>query len=181
MNVRTLCLAILNFGDATGYEIKKLSSEGRFSYFIDVSYGSIYPTLARMEQDGLVTCRAQSQHGKPDRKVYSITQRGRAEFVKALAVPPQPDKFKSEFLLVALSAEMTTGQVLADAIDTRLADLTAQLAMFDEALSDCDHPASRWIINYARHVKAAEIAYLQSNRRQLIELAGSSLVVDAAE
>ncbi|MEM7464992.1 MAG: PadR family transcriptional regulator, partial [Pseudomonadota bacterium] len=52
MNVRTLILAILNKQDASGYEIKKLSSEGRFSYFVDISFGSIYPTLARLEEEG---------------------------------------------------------------------------------------------------------------------------------
>ena len=60
MSVRTLCLAILNFGDATGYEIRKLSTEGKFRYFIEASFGSIYPTLARLEAEGLVTECARS-------------------------------------------------------------------------------------------------------------------------
>jgi len=46
MSVRGLCLAILSYGDATGYEIRKESTEGRFSYFDDASFGSIYPALA---------------------------------------------------------------------------------------------------------------------------------------
>ncbi|MEO1142750.1 MAG: helix-turn-helix transcriptional regulator, partial [Pseudomonadota bacterium] len=54
MNTQSLILAILNFEDASGYEIKKESSEGAFSYFVDISYGSIYPTLAKLEADGLV-------------------------------------------------------------------------------------------------------------------------------
>jgi len=37
MNARTLCLAILNFGEATGYEIRKQSIEGDFGYFVDTS------------------------------------------------------------------------------------------------------------------------------------------------
>ena len=40
MNVRTICLAILYDGDSTGYEIRKLSTEGEYSYFIDASYGA---------------------------------------------------------------------------------------------------------------------------------------------
>ena len=73
MSVRSLCLAILSFGDATGYEIRKESTEGRFSYFDDASFGSIYPALARLESEGLVTVREEPQAGKPARKVYSIT------------------------------------------------------------------------------------------------------------
>jgi hypothetical protein len=48
MNVKTLCLGILSFGEASGYEIKKKVEEGLFSHFIDASYGSIYPALTQM-------------------------------------------------------------------------------------------------------------------------------------
>ena len=65
MNVRTICLAILYDGEATGYEIRKLSVEGEYSYFIDASFGSIYPALAKLELDGLVTSRVETQEGKP--------------------------------------------------------------------------------------------------------------------
>ena len=50
MNVRTICLAILYDAEATGYEIRKLSVEGEYSYFIDASYGAIYPALAKLEE-----------------------------------------------------------------------------------------------------------------------------------
>ena len=55
MNAKTLILAILNFQESTGYEIRKMSTEGAYSYFVDISYGSIYPTLAKLEADGFVT------------------------------------------------------------------------------------------------------------------------------
>lgn len=73
MNVRTICLSILYEGESTGYEIRKLSIEGEYSYFVDASYGSIYPALAKLEQDGLVTSRVEAQAGKPAKKIYAIT------------------------------------------------------------------------------------------------------------
>ena len=45
MNVKTLCLSILYEGEATGYEIRRLCVEGECSYFIEASFGSIYPCL----------------------------------------------------------------------------------------------------------------------------------------
>ena len=56
MDVRTLCLGILSLGDATGYEIKKLVAEGSFSFFSEASYGSIYPALTKLTDEGLVSC-----------------------------------------------------------------------------------------------------------------------------
>ncbi len=88
MNVRTLCLGILTFQEATGYEIKKMVEDEAFSHFIDASYGSIYPALTKMMNEGLVSVRAEEQAGKPDKKVYSITQSGRDELATALAVDP---------------------------------------------------------------------------------------------
>ena len=52
MNIRTLCLGILSFREATGYEIKKMVEDGMFSHFIDASYGSIYPALTQMLNEG---------------------------------------------------------------------------------------------------------------------------------
>ncbi len=68
MNVRTLCLSVLYQGEATGYDIRRQCSEGKFSYFVEASYGSIYPALAKLEEDGLVTSRLEQQDGKPARK-----------------------------------------------------------------------------------------------------------------
>ena len=51
MNVRTLCLGVLSFGDATGYEIKKMAEDGLFSHFIEASFGSIYPALTKMTDE----------------------------------------------------------------------------------------------------------------------------------
>ena len=183
MNVRTLCLAILNFGDATGYEIKKMSSEGRFSYFVDVSYGSIYPTLAKMEIDGLVTCRFVAQDGKPDRKVYSITARGHRDFAYALAQPPQRDKFKSEFLLMAMCAEISGRENLALAIAARKDDIHAELATIHEALDNCSHPGIHLVARYGKAIKQASLEFLTDNEDELLALAegGQALVKQAAE
>lgn len=51
MNVRTLCLSVLYEGKATGYEIRRLCVEGESSYFIEASFGSIHPALAKLEEE----------------------------------------------------------------------------------------------------------------------------------
>ena len=73
MNVRTLCLGILSLQEASGYEIKKDVEDGLFSHFIDASFGSIYPALTQLAAEGYVTVREEEQTGKPDKKVYAIT------------------------------------------------------------------------------------------------------------
>jgi DNA-binding PadR family transcriptional regulator len=171
MNIRTLILAILNAQDASGYEIKKMSSVGKFSYFVDISYGSIYPSLARLEHESLVTCRSEVQSGKPDRKVYTITGKGRAELIQSLAQPPHPDKFKSEFLLLTMHAELAGERAIERAIDDRIRWLESELDMLEQAAANCGHPATVWTISYGRAVMRNDLTYLRENRADLIRLA----------
>ncbi|WP_349360937.1 PadR family transcriptional regulator [Stappia sp.] len=179
MSVRTLCLAILNFQDATGYEIRKLSTEGRYSYFVDASFGSIYPALARLEADGLVTVREEAQSGKPSRKIYSITDTGRAEFVRALSEPPAPDTFRSPFLLIAMCADLVGADAIRSAIDHRLAHLRAEGVKLDTISGDCDHAATGFILDYGRHCIAQDIAFLERNRNRLEQIAAGDAQTDA--
>lgn len=182
MNIQTLILGILNFGDASGYEIKKQSIEGAFRYFVDISYGSIYPTLSKLEADKLVSCRAETQSGKPDKKVYSRTDAGRTEFVRMLHQPPAFDKFKSEFLLLAMCAELTSRKTIQRAIDERIAEMEEMLAHIQDLRSECDHPATQWITNYGLHIKSADLEFLRNNRDSLLALAGTdTTLAEAAE
>ena len=84
MNIRTLCLGILSRGDATGYEIKKMAEEGLFSHFIEASFGSIYPALKKLEEEGLIRMKLEIQENAPNRKVYTITEAGKQTFLNSL-------------------------------------------------------------------------------------------------
>jgi DNA-binding PadR family transcriptional regulator len=181
MNVRTLCLAILKFGDASGYEIKKKSTESQFAYFVDASFGSIYPALTRLEKDGCVTWREEREPGKPAAKIYSITDAGTRELVEALGTPPKADIFKSEFLLVAMCAELLDRETLAAAIDHYIAYQEAEMAQIDEAVSCTDHPGTRWIAEHGKACMLNCIERLKNNRHELEALAQPSAQAAAAE
>lgn len=179
--VATLCLAILHRGDATGYEIKKESVEGDYRYFIDASYGSIYPALARLAADGLVTHREEVHPGRPPRKIYSITPKGRAALLEALSEPPGPDIFRARFLLVAkFAAELPAATVRA-AIEERRAHLTAEidhLRRFVEGAKD--NPGAAWIVDYGLACMSASLRHLDERGDALVALAQADLA-DAAE
>jgi len=83
----------------TGYEIKQLL-ENVFSNFFSSSYGTIYPTLTRMEKDELITKEIVLQEGKPNKNVLNITDKGRACFNAYLQGPLEGDSIKkSDFMM----------------------------------------------------------------------------------
>ncbi len=175
MNVRTLCLAILYFGEATGYEIRKKAQEGVFSYFINASYGSIYPALGKLTKEELVSCHEEMQSGKPNKKIYTLTQAGRDAFVEALALAPSEDIFKSEFLMIAMCAELVEPQVLARVIDERLEWLDEKVAYLKEVATECEHPGSRFAIGCGISAYESGAKHLRDNRHMLEQGAGRAL------
>jgi len=169
MNVRTLCLAILHFSEATGYEIKKMSTEEHFSFFVDASFGSIYPALSRLQDDGCVTVREEFESGKPSRKVYSITDKGRQELHESLRVLPRRDSFKSEFLLMAMCAEILDREMIVRAIDRHLKDMEAEIEMLNQVLEHCDDTSGGkiWVAKFGRQVKQQALDYFIKHRHEL--------------
>ncbi len=130
--IRVLDLAILGLlmdRDHHGYEIRAQLRD-RLGLWANVSFGSIYPALARLERTGLVeaatlasetrfasmstgslageraalrSLRATPGLGRKGRKVYRITERGREEFAALLEDPATLDDAKSFSLRMALA------------------------------------------------------------------------------
>ena len=171
MNVRTLCLGILSAGEASGYEIKKDIEEGMFSHFIDASFGSIYPALTQLAGEGLVTVHAEEQTGKPDKKVYAITQKGEETLARSIAVLPARDKYKSEFLFQMLLQEYMTPQLMLAAVDKQLADLTGDLDhMAGCNCSEQPHLGARFVKDYGQAVLTAAVTVLNEKKAELMRL-----------
>jgi PadR family transcriptional regulator AphA len=181
MNVRTICLAILYEGEATGYEIRKLSVEGDYSYFIEASYGSIYPALAKLEAEELVTSRCELQPGKPNKKIYTITDAGRTAFINSLFEDLDDDVFRSQFLLFARFASELPASLVEARLNERLERIEATLADLDRIASEQAQPGDTWVIDYGRTCLTSARDYIQAHRGELIALARPDAAAEAAE
>ncbi len=166
MSTRKFCLAILSSGDATGYEIRKTAQEGRFSHFVEASYGSIYPSLAKMEQDGLVTWREEASSGKPSRKIYSITPVGREAFLQELHETPVEDLFRSPFLLLALYCRWVGTEFISKEIDRRIEHLELQVAGLKHELEISTDPAALWTLEYGITAYSASLNFFKDEPKQ---------------
>ncbi len=167
MDIRTLCLGILTLRDATGYEIKK-TFEGELSHFYDASFGSIYPALTKMTDEGLVRCTEQSQAGRPDKKVYSITASGRMAFMDALSKKPRKDRIRSEFLAMLMFAGLMSSSRVAELIDNRIAELERDIDTYS-GCHDETPPRNEdvFLRGFGVAIYRAERDYLIENRHLL--------------
>ena len=167
MDIRTLCLGILSLGEATGYEIRKMVREGRFSFFSEASYGSIYPALTDMTREGLVACRAESQAGRPDKKIYRLTGAGRKMLEQSLATPPGPDRHRSDFLATLLFAESVTPGRMTALIEDRISGHDEQIALLTDLLDEDQSPGARFVLEYGLAMQEAARRFLADNKARL--------------
>ena len=174
MDAKTLCLAVLKRGDASGYEIKKALEEAPFNHFQDTGFGSIYPALTRLTEDGYLVCTAMQQEKRPDKKVYSITAKGHDALVEALMVPPAPDRYRSDFLFVLFLGELLPASHLAKVVDERITDYEERI----ERMKDCefsDRPGGQRVVHgFGLAVYKAAADYLRANRDELLASAADA-------
>lgn len=73
--LEALVLGALQDGPLHGYRIA-IAIKSKSEDALKMGDNQIYPTLHRLEHDGLVVAEWQPQVGKPSRKVYSLTASG---------------------------------------------------------------------------------------------------------
>lgn len=72
----------------SGYELARRFDRS-IGYFWSATHQQIYRTLRAMEDDEWVRPRVVEQHGRPDKKVYTVAPAGRAELARWIAEPPK--------------------------------------------------------------------------------------------
>ena len=70
----------------SGYELAHRFDRS-IGYFWAATHQQIYRTLRAMEADGWIAVEVVVQHGRPDKKVYSVTASGRDELRDWIAQP----------------------------------------------------------------------------------------------
>ena len=164
MDVRTICLGILTRGDATGYEIKNLFEEDGYQHFVEASFGSIYPALNRLTEEGLVSVRAEAQEKRPDRKVYSITPAGRTAFIASLLKPLPEDRHRSPFVFAMLFCDLLPGGRVASMIDAYRTQIEAKLALLQESNGKQKTQGEEFANGFGRAIYEAMLNFLNTER-----------------
>jgi DNA-binding PadR family transcriptional regulator len=166
MDVKTVCLGMLTDGEASGYDLKK-TFESSFGHCFAAGYGSIYPALASLADSGYVSCREIAQDGKPDRKVYNITEEGHQRLLEELDDPAPSHKVRSEFLATMCFAHLMTPQQISTVLDSRIADAERNLQIIAEFENCCDQvwpKGVQFTLGFGRAMMQAMKSYVEENR-----------------
>jgi DNA-binding PadR family transcriptional regulator len=117
---------------STGYDLARRFDKS-IGQFWTATHQQVYKVLARMEQSGWVRSTVVEQEGRPDKKVYDVTDAGRAELAAWIALPAEPEATRSDLAvkirgaadgdLASVLAEVARHRALhADRLDAYLAN-----------------------------------------------------------
>jgi DNA-binding PadR family transcriptional regulator len=89
---------LLSYEPMTGYELKQFF-DSSVQHFWNAELSQIYPTLKTLEEQRWVEKHVVAGDGRPDRKIYELTQDGRAEFVRWVREPAPPADLRDAFMI----------------------------------------------------------------------------------
>ena len=137
MDTDQMLLGLLMSGPKSGYKIKNIT--GRLMMAYNLSLNQIYPALRKLEAADFVCKEIVFQTGKPNKHVYSITEKGKQELMKALTSPPVPVDYQLDFFVRAFFFRfLSAGQVL-EQFEKEIGSLEEQLEDLNEIKDYAEH------------------------------------------
>jgi PadR family transcriptional regulator AphA len=140
-------LGFLDRGPMTGYDLKTRCFDEAVAHVWTADQAQVYRTLDRLADRGLVKPRLVPQRGRPDRRVFTITRKGRTELDVWLRSPEDPGPLRDPLLLhLALASGLPDAEILAllsrarDSYMRRLESLRKETA---SAVPACAAPTER--------------------------------------
>ena len=180
MSIDATILGIISLTPSSGYDMKVAFEKSEASMLSALSFGSIYPRLKHLEQEGLIEIQQSSNEGRRKR-VYELTALGWQELAYWLEQPAEyPLPMRDELLLKMLfwgasGAERTT---LIKHLETRREESKDVLRYLAERQSDNVSFIDEYtllVLTYIQSKLEAELLWIENTIKQLEEPASVPL------
>ena len=168
-SIRHFILGLLTRQPMSGYDIKRYMKG--LNWLIDSpSFGSLYPALHALLDDGMATVEVAPRPNKPPRKIYTITEAGRQTLKTWMIQPVTSSTSLKVFLMRLILAD----NLSHDDLITHLQQRRCQVAAHHAALEQSDNEAiertdlgEHLALDYGLAVATAELAWLDSTLAEL--------------
>jgi DNA-binding PadR family transcriptional regulator len=130
MALRNAILATLLEGEASGYDLSK-GFDASVANFWMATPQQLYKELETLEAQGLVTARVVEQDRRPNKRLFSLTEAGRAALRDFTTQPAKITAIRDELLVKVQAVDAGDVEAVRKAIAERLDYATAKLARYD--------------------------------------------------
>lgn len=146
-----------------GYELKKQLGQ-KLGHFWQVSFGSLYPTLKRLEKRGAVETVFSGDRTSRRRNVYRITPQGEKEFLELIEDRAHTAWEEDKFPLRLAFFRYVKPDVRIRLLERRKVYLQEKLADLRHSLDDAAEPIDSYTMSLLKHgmdATEADIAWLE--------------------
>ncbi len=124
-------LALLAKKPGSGYDISKHFDE-ELSCYWKATQQQVYRELSKLEKQGWASYETVPQAGKPDKKLYHITDSGWQELTRWYAEPTEPTPIREDLLVKVLIGHKMPQQLLTQELHHRQQIHSQRLANYRE-------------------------------------------------
>ena len=122
-------LVSLSERPGTGYEIGQQFVRS-IGYFWSATHQQIYRTLKKLHADGLVSFETVTQDGRPDKKVYTISDAGRSVLADWVVSPTSLPPLRSDLGVKLRAAEFGDLAQVIKQLEEHRAEAAAALELY---------------------------------------------------
>jgi DNA-binding PadR family transcriptional regulator len=130
-------LSLLTLNNYTGYDLML-----KIQPFWQAKHSQIYPLLAYLEKAGLVQYEEVAQSDKPDKKIYSITEKGQNEVKMWVAQPTADPVLRDELMLKAYCLSIVDVDTIQTLFKEREFYYTEKLTKYKKYYNDLNRRMS---------------------------------------
>ncbi|MEQ3635961.1 PadR family transcriptional regulator [Alcanivorax sp.] len=133
MSLRHAILVLLQDQEASGYDLAREFANS-IGLVWNATHQQIYLELGKLNDQSMVKYRHIPQDGKPDKKLYRITDEGRDDLVRWLRKPAAPPRIRDAFMVKIAGGSMSDSASIIQELDDQ-ADLRRERLNTFEALA----------------------------------------------
>ena len=169
--LKLILMGLLMKGDNHGYNLKKIVEE-ELSALVNVDNTSIYYTLNKMEKEGLVVYNTVANSKRPQKHLYSLTEKGKNEFKKLLLANMSNNKRPLLNIDISLYfIDMIDKEEALNRLDKRQKELRKIIYLLKSQEKNIESPdwngKEKTILSHNRRLAETEILFLKDVARSL--------------
>lgn len=132
MSLGHAILGLLQQEEMTGYDLKTSCFDQCIAHLWPADQAQIYRTLDKLVEQGWITCTVEIQQDRPNRKVYSVTEAGKAELIRWLQCSQLLPTVREPLLVQLFFAAQLPNEAIIHL-------LKQQLAARHQKLAECEN------------------------------------------
>jgi len=132
MSLTHAILGLLHDQPMTGYDLKTQAFDASIAHFWPADQAQIYRTLDKMTEEGWITSQLEVQETRPNRKIYTLTDSGRAELRRWLNSFQPLVTYREPFLIQLFFVKDFSNAQIITMIEAQLAAHHQRLTQYQE-------------------------------------------------